>query len=82
MLATYIRRMRNNNLEIRIASLSSAILISRLLLRIRGMYAFVWIFTKNEWNAQSAIYSCAFGPSITLILITRGLKRSDGAKAF
>ena len=34
----YIPRMRNNNLEIRIADDKGAILISRLLLRMRRMY--------------------------------------------
>ena len=59
-----------------------AILISRLLLRMRRMrlYTFVWTSTKNEWNAQNAIWSLAlnypslaiwshtFWPSITLNL--------------
>ena len=38
MLATYMRRMRINNLEIRIAGDKEAILISRLLFRMRRMY--------------------------------------------
>ena len=32
--------------------------------------AFVSTSTKNEWNAQSAIWSRAFGPSITCNLMT------------
>ena len=32
--------------------------------------AFVWTSTKNEWNEQNAIWSRAFGPSITRNLIT------------
>ena len=35
--------------------------------------AFVWTSTKNEWNAQNAIWSRAFGPSITGNLDTRVL---------
>ena len=65
-----------------------AILISRLLWRMRHMN--VWTSTKNEWNAQNAIWSCAFGLSITRNLITRVnylsretyAKHNDGAKAF
>ena len=32
-----------------------------------------WTSTKNEWNAQSAIWWRAFGPSITRNMITRVL---------
>ena len=35
--------------------------------------ALVWTSTKNECNAQNAIWSRAFGPSITRNLITRFL---------
>ena len=35
--------------------------------------AFVWTSTKNEWNAQNALCSRVFGPSITRNLITRVL---------
>ena len=57
MPATYIQRMRNNNLEIRIAGDKEAILISRLLFRMRRMYvASIRLdFTENEWNAQKVI---------------------------
>ena len=58
-----------------------AILISRLLLLIPCM---------NEWNAQNAIWSRAFGLFITRNVITRVdylsretyAKHNDGAKAF
>ena len=44
---------------------------------VAGIQAFVWTSTKNEWNAQNAISSRAFGPlfgtSITHQLITRVL---------
>ena len=51
-----------------------AILIFRLLLRMRRMYV-VWVWTsfKKEWNAQNTIWSRAFGPSITRNMITRFL---------
>ena len=51
-----------------------AILISRLLLRMRCMCvaSIRWTSTKNEWNTQNA-KSRAFGPSITRNLITRFL---------
>ena len=44
-----------------------AILISRLLLRMRRMFvaSICWTFTKNEWNAQSVIWSRVFCPSVT-----------------
>ena len=42
-----------------------AILISRLLLRMRRMYVACKSHTKNKWNALNAILSRAFGPSIT-----------------
>ena len=53
----------------------TTILISRLLLRVYGMYVanFVWTSTKNESSAQNTIWSCAFGPSTTHNLITHGL---------
>ena len=46
-----------------------AILISRLLLRMHSTYvaAFYWTSTKNEWNAQKTIWSCAFGPCFLVI---------------
>ena len=52
-----------------------AILISRLLIRMRRMYeASIRLdFTKNVWNSQNAIWSHAFEPSITRNLITRVL---------
>ena len=52
-----------------------AILISWLFIRMRRMYvASIRLdFTKNVWNAQNAIWSHAFGPSIALNLITRVL---------
>ena len=51
----------------------------------------VWTSTKNEWNAQNAVWSRAFRPSTTRHLITRvltvcqwNLSKSPvlGAKAF
>ena len=38
-----------------------------------GSQLSVWTSTKNEWNAQNTLWSCAFGPSITRNLITRVL---------
>ena len=55
--------------------LSPSILISNLLLRMLGKYvaSFVWTSTNNEWNVQNAIWSHAFGPSVTRYVITRVL---------
>ena len=36
-----------------------------------SQYSFGLLLLKNEWNAQNAISSRAFGPSITRNLITR-----------
>ena len=63
--------------------LSPVILISRLLLHMRHMYvASIWTSTKNEWNAQNAILSCAFPPSTPHNLITHVLTICHLAKAF
>ena len=45
-------------------------LISKLLQRMHSTYviaSFVWTSTKNEWNAQNAIWSWALRPSITRV---------------
>ena len=44
-----------------------AILISRFLLRMRRMYVARgdWNSTKNVWNAQNALWSRVFWPSVT-----------------
>ena len=48
-----------------------AILISRLLLHMHLMSVasihLAWNSTKNEWNAQSAIWTCTFWPSALVI---------------
>ena len=52
--------------------LSPTVLLSRLLLRMRSTYvaSLVWTSTKNEWNAQNAVWSPSFILSITHDLIT------------